>query len=218
MSSKQKDLKDPKDPKDSKGSTLSKKQKETKVSRSKSSSKLSSSKKVDTELKKMDMDSKKNTNTLIKMENPYDFFKLSASVIPEGSIIPTPDAIKWTVRNKKWCKLPSNSLLGNVKVDDSVIITDPITFLPGEKCTCGRPKTEFEKNGIYTYGDYLKKCCLKGQVTNTYGKSLKFSDSHEGLGLVIRNFDRPNNTVSRLIPIKYKKSSNGTIRDAIIEF
>lgn len=152
-------------------------------------------------------------------KDPKDYYGVDPKNLPNKSMIPTPDGQKWEIYDNKWVKVPDLGNFGKILCDDSVIIIDPINILPGEKCTCGRPKTEIEKTGIYTYGDYLKKYCIKGKTTNPYGRNLKFANSSEsGLGVVIRNFEKHTDNTKTAVPIAFKKRSNQRVGDVLIRF
>jgi hypothetical protein len=134
---------------------------------------------------------------------------------PDKTLIVLPDSSKWEAYSGKFYKVPELGYIGDIRVDDSLLIIDPINIIPGEKCTCGRPKTELEKTGIYTYGDYLKKCTIKGSLSNPYGKSLKYADSKPGLAAIIRSYEKP---ADFMIPVLFKKRSNQRVGDVIIRF
>jgi hypothetical protein len=134
---------------------------------------------------------------------------------PERTIIVTDDGQKWEAYDGKFCKVPAYGSLDSIRVDDSLLIIDPIHIIPGEKCKCGRPQTELEKSGIYTYGDYLQKCTIKGSASNPYGKHLKFSNGKEGLGAVIRSYEKPKDL---MVPVLFKKRSGNRVGDVIIRF
>jgi hypothetical protein len=132
---------------------------------------------------------------------------------PNDCIIVLPDLSRWISRNEKWYKLQPNYSLGPLHADDSLMLVDPINIIPGEKCTCGRPKTEFEKIGIFTYGDYLKKCTIKGSISNPFGKSLNYADSRKGLAVILKGLQKP---ADNYYSVSAKKANSTTIDSFII--
>jgi hypothetical protein len=134
---------------------------------------------------------------------------------PERTIIVTDDGQKWEAYAGKFYKVPAYGSFGDIRVDDSLLIIDPIHIIPGEKCRCGRPSTELEKIGIYTYGDYLQKCTIKGSASNPYGKHLKFASGKEGLAAVVRSYEK---TSDLMTPVLFKKRSGNRVGDVIIRF
>lgn len=153
-----------------------------------------------------------NDITITKTITADDIWKTHGPP-PDNCVIVTPDGARWISRNSKWYKMNSNYLLGQLYADDSMILVDPVNIIPGEKCTCGRPKTEFEKIGINTYGDYLKKCTIKGSLSNPFGKVINYSDARKGLAIVLKGLSKP---TDNYYSVQAKKTSPTTIESFIV--
>jgi hypothetical protein len=134
------------------------------------------------------------------VEDPIKRVDTKSSTVVDAPIKRV-DTKKSTIEDPLVKKITKHT--GHIVADDSILIIDPIHILPGEECKCGRPKTDFEKMGIKTYGDYLKKCCIRGKVSNPYGKSLKFAPDQPGLGITLHNYIK---SIGNGYTVEYEKS------------